>query len=179
MHPGILALGAGAGFIARAVDIDQKGLPPLLTAANDHKGTAFVEILQNCIVYNKDVFDDVVNKKQAAETQIHVRHGEPLIYGKEGDKGLRLNSRTLTLESVQIGQDGVLADDILIFDETNPTLAQMLLSLAPPLPTAMGIIHRVEKPSFDSAFWHNKPTERRAKVVDLLRHGSMLDRRTA
>ncbi|MFV2089423.1 MAG: 2-oxoacid:ferredoxin oxidoreductase subunit beta [Pseudomonadales bacterium] len=177
LHPCKLALGAGAGFIARAVDIDQKGLPRLLAAATEYTGAAFVEILQNCIVYNKDVFDDVVNKKQAAETQIHVQHGKRLTYGREHDKGLVLNTASLTLESVQIGANGVTESDILIHDETNPTLAQLLVGMAAPLPTAMGVIHRVAKPSFDSAFWNNKPTERRAKVIDLLRHGNMLDRR--
>ena len=182
VHPGQLALGAGAGFIARAVDIDQKGLPPILTAANDYTGAAFVEILQNCIVYNKDVFDDVVNKKQAAETQVHVVHGEPLIFGKERDKGLRLNSALLRLEAVVMGAEGVTEADILVHDETNPILAQLLLKMsdeptAPGLPTAMGIIHRVERPAFDQAFWQNKPRDRRARVQELLRHGNMLDRR--
>ena len=178
IHPATLALGAGAGFIARGVDIDQKGLPGILAAANDYEGTAFVEILQNCIVYNKDVFDDVVNKKQAADTQIHVVHGERLVYGKDRDKGLRLNTETLSLESVVIGANGVSEEDILIHDETNPTLAQLLVALAPPMPTAMGVIHRRAKAAFDQTFWRNKPTERRARVIDLLRNGNMLDRRT-
>lgn len=177
LQPGLFALGAGASFIARTVDIDQKGLPPLLIEANNHPGTAFVEILQNCIVYNKDVFDEVVAKKTAAETQIHVVHGEPLIYGKERDKGLRLNAQKLTLESVQIGVAGVSESDILIHDETNPTLAQMLLSLAPPQPSAMGVIHRVKKPVFNTSFWQKKPTGRHARVVDLLRRGNVLKRR--
>jgi 2-oxoglutarate ferredoxin oxidoreductase subunit beta len=177
VNPCKLALGAGAGFIGRGVDIDQKGLPPLLQAANEYQGAAFIELLQNCIVYNKDVFDDVVNKKQAADTQIHVQHGERLIYGKEKNKGLRLDTASLTLESVQIGVDGISESDILTHDETNPTLAHLLLTTAAPLPSAMGIIHRVPKPSFDSNFWKNKPTQRRAKVVDLLRHGNILDRR--
>ncbi|MCZ6460153.1 MAG: 2-oxoacid:ferredoxin oxidoreductase subunit beta [Gammaproteobacteria bacterium] len=177
IEPGLFALGAGASFIARAVDIDQKGLPLLLAQANDHSGTAFVEILQNCIVYNKDVFDDVVSKKTAADTQIHVQNGEPLIYGKERNKGLRLNAATLALESVEIGADDVTEADVLVHDETNTTLAQLLLSMEAPLPAAMGVIHRVQKPVFNTSFWQNKPTGRRAKVVDLLRHGNMLDRR--
>ena len=178
IDPGLFALGAGASFIARAVDIDQKGLPVLLTQANEHQGTAFVEILQNCIVYNKDVFDDVVGKKTAADTQIHVQHAEPLIYGKERNKGLRLNTSTLALESVEIGVDGVTEADVLVHDETNTTLAQLLLSMDAPLPAAMGVIHRVQKPVFNASFWQHKPTERRAKVVDLLRHGHMVDRRS-
>ncbi|MEJ2087641.1 MAG: 2-oxoacid:ferredoxin oxidoreductase subunit beta [Gammaproteobacteria bacterium] len=177
VHPGLLALGAGAGFIARGVDIDQKGLPELFAAANDYQGAAFVEILQNCIVYNKDVFDDVVNKKHAADTQIHVVHGEPLIYGENRSRGLRLDPRSLALEPVLIGEDGISESDLLTHDETNPTLAQLLLRLAPPLPTAMGIIHRVPRASFEQTFWVHKPVDRRARVVDLLRHGNMLDRR--
>ena len=161
------------------MDIDQKGLPQILTDANDYKGAAFVEILQNCIVYNKDVFDDVVNKKTAADTQIHVIHGEPLIYGSNRDKGLRLNPTTLRLESVALGENGIDEEDVLKHDETNPTLAQLLLGMAAPLPTAMGVIHRLMRPAFDQSFWKHKPTERRAKVLDLLRHGNMLDRRRA
>lgn len=177
VNPGLFALGAGASFFARAVDVDQKGLPPILAAAQAHQGAALVEILQNCIVYNKDVFDDVVAKKTAAETQIHVRHGEPLLYGTGSNKGLRLNPQTLSLESVVLGENGISEKDILVHDETNPTLAQMLLTMAAPLPTAMGIIHRLETPSFESSFWSHKPTERRARVNDLLRHGNLLDRR--
>lgn len=175
--PGQLAIGAGATFFARAVDIDQKGLPPLLNAANDHKGTALLEILQNCIVYNKDVFDDVVAKKTAAETQVQCTHGQPLIFGKEQNKGLVLNTKTLELAAVEIGVNGVTAQDIVVHDETNPILAQMLVSLGPPLPTAMGVILRRERPTFDASYWQSKPSERRRKVVQLLHTGNILDHR--
>ena len=177
IEPGLFALGAGATFIARGVDINQKGLPPILNAANDHEGTAFVEILQNCIVYNKDVFDDVVAKKHAAETQIHVEHGQPLLYGKNRENGLRLNTATLSLDAVQIGVGGVTEDDILVHDETNPTLAHLLLGLRSPFPVAMGVIHRRPKPSFDSAYWARRPRDRRARVSELLQQGNVLDRR--
>jgi 2-oxoglutarate ferredoxin oxidoreductase subunit beta len=177
VSPGLFALGAGATFIARAVDIDQKGLPPLLNEAREHKGTAFVEILQNCIVYNKDVFDDVVNKKAAADTQIHVEHGKPLLYGKDGNKGLRLDPRTLQLESVTLGENGITEADVLVHDETRPVLAQLLLSTAPPLPSAMGVIHRRQAPTFDAAFSASKPTRRRVRVKELLLRGNVLDRR--
>ena len=172
-------MGAGATFIARAVDVDQKGLPPILNAAQDHNGTAFVEILQNCIVYNKDVFEDVVNKKAAADAQIQVEHEEPLIYGKERDKGLKLNPKTLQLETVALNDKGVKEADLVVHDETNPTLGQLLLALEPPLPVAMGIIHRREKPAFQTSYWAKKPSNRRARVVDLLRRGNVLDHRWA
>jgi 2-oxoglutarate ferredoxin oxidoreductase subunit beta len=177
VHPGSFALGAGASFIARAVDIDQKGLPQILAAARAHQGAALVEILQNCIVYNKDVFDDVVAKKTAAETQIHVRHGEPLIFGAKEDKGLRLDPQRLALDVVDLNADGVSEADVLRHDETNPVLAQLLLSLAPPMPTAMGVIHQVDRPAFETEYWQHKPGERRARVHDLLRGGNLLDRR--
>ena len=150
-------------------------MPGLLVEARDHQGTSFVEILQNCIVYNKDVFDDVAAKKTAADTQIHVKHGEPLIYGKDNDKGLRLNTQTLSLETVTIGEDGVTEGDILVHDETNPTLALLLANLN--APTAMGVLLRVEKPAFEESYWGIRPTERRKKVEQLLRQGNMLDRR--
>jgi 2-oxoglutarate ferredoxin oxidoreductase subunit beta len=179
--PGLFAVGAGATFIARAVDIDQKGLPDLLIQASEHRGTSFVEILQNCIVYNKDVFDNVSNKKTAADHQIHVQHGEPLRYGQDGCKGIRLNPKTLRLEAVTVDEcdpnKGVPVEDLLVHDETNPALAQMLLTMETPLPTAFGVIHRVSKPTFESSFWGAKSTHRREKITHLLRQGTILDRR--
>ena len=175
VKPGLFALGAGATFFARAVDIDQKGLPGLLNEARLHHGASLVEILQNCIVYNKDVFDDVANKKTAADHQIKVEHGQPLLFGKDHDKGLRLNTKSLCLEAVRVDAAGI--DEIMVHDETNPTLAQLLLSMEAPLPTAMGVIHRRQQESFDRAFWNSKTQKRRQKVVNLLHQGNLLDRR--
>ncbi len=175
LQPGQFALGAGATFFARCVDIDQKTMPGLLNEAKSHQGTSFVEILQNCIVYNKDVFDDVAAKKTAADTQIHVEHGKPLVYGKEQDKGLRLNPATLALEPVTIGADGVSLDDIAVHDETNPMFAQLLINLKGPM--AMGVILRREAPAFEENYWQLHPTERRKKVVELIHTGNLLDRR--
>jgi len=176
VHPGAFALGAGAGFIARAVDVDQKGLPGLLNEARDYEGAAFVEILQNCIVYNADIWDDVSNKKTAAESRVICEHGKPLVYGADGDKGLRLDPRTLRIESVALGENGVTEDDLLVHDETNPTLAQLLLTMEPPLPTAMGVIHRQPKLPFEESFWRSRTRERRQKVVELLQKGNTIRR---
>ena len=76
-----------------------------------------------------------------------------------------------------LGENGVDEDDLQVHDETSSTLATMLLELTSPLPTAMGIIHRLDRPAYDRTFWQHKPHERRARVVDLLRHGNMVDRR--
>ena len=171
--PGQFAMGAGATFFARCVDIDQKTMPGLLVEAKEHKGTSFVEILQNCIVYNKDVFDDVAAKKTAADTQIHVQHGQPLLYGKDKDRGLRLNPQTLQLEPVVIGEEGVTEADIAVHDETNPTLATLLANLQ--MPAAMGVIYRQPKTSFDEGYWNKHPQGRRQKVQALIRSGNLVD----
>lgn len=175
VRPGAFAVGAGATFIARGIDIDQKGLPGILTDARAHRGSAFVEILQNCIVYNKDIFESVSNRKTAADHQLRVQHGQPLLYGPNQDKGLRLNPKTLRLEAIQVGALGV--DEALVHDETNPALALMLLNLAPPLPTAIGVIHRRQAEPFSQAFWNNKTRERRQRVVTLLHQGNLVDHR--
>ena len=177
VQPGPFAIGAGATFVARAVDIDQKRLPGLLNEARVHHGAAFVEILQNCIVYNKDVFDNVANRKTAADHQIHVQHGQPLLYGQDNRKGLRLNPGTLTPEGVMVNGDGDGAEDVLVHDETNVALAHMLLSMEPPLPTALGVIHRRAAESFERSFWNAKSRTRRQKVINLLHRGNLVDRR--
>src|SRR5690606_3555150 len=88
-------------------------------------------IIQNCIVYNDGVFNDFTEKAVAADMQLHVKHGEPMIYGKEKNKGLRLNTQTLALETVVIGENGVTEKDILVHDEKNRVLANLLSSQRP------------------------------------------------
>ena len=171
-----LALGANAKFIARGIDTDAKNLSPVLKAAHAFKGAAFIEIFQNCIVYNKDRFEDFVAKKTAADTQIHVEHGKPLLYAK-GTKGLKLNTKDLTLDIVDVGEGGVPESDILVHDETNRMIAQLLINL--PMgdyPMPLGVIYRdTSTPSFDKSFWEAHPTngKRTGKVADALRKGSV------
>ncbi len=136
------ALGAGARFVARSADILQKHLPGVLKAAHAHKGASFVEIMQNCIVYNDAVFKHFLDKPIAADSQLHVEHGAPLIFGKEKNKGLRLKAGTLSLEVVTIGENGVSTDDIFVHDQTDRTLASLLALMQPPeFPVAMGVLY--------------------------------------
>lgn len=144
------ALGAGARFIARTIDTDQKRMPDVFARAHTHKGASFVEIFQNCIVYNDAVFADFADKRAAAERQLYVEHGKPMIFGAQRDKGLRLDAKTLSLEVVTIGKDGVSEADILVHDETNATLAQMLIHLDPAeFPMILGVIYADPAPSFE------------------------------
>jgi len=176
VSPGAFALGANARFIARGIDTDAKNLSPVLKAAREFKGAAFVEIFQNCIVYNKDRFEDFVAKKTAPETQLHVEHGRPLLFSN-GTKGLKLNTSTLALEIVDVGENAVPVEDVLVHDETNRVMAQMLISLpmgSHPMP--LGVIYRdPSAPAFDDAFWKHHATQgkRTGKVADALRKGSV------
>ncbi len=145
------ALGSGGRFVARAIDTQQKRLPDILRRAHDFKGTGFVEIFQNCIVYNDAVFSDFTDRDVADDRQIHVEHGEPLLFGRDRDKGLRLDARTLRLEVVAVGKDGIDEADILVHDEENPTLAALLAAMEPPdFPVALGILYCAPAPSYET-----------------------------
>ncbi|MCK5750443.1 MAG: hypothetical protein KAH44_29770, partial [Oricola sp.] len=150
-------------------------LSPVLKAAREFKGAAFVEIFQNCIVYNKARFEDFVAKKTAAETQIHVEHGKPMLFAN-GTKGLKLNLHTLKLEVVDVGENATHVEDVFVHDETSPAIAQMLVTLPREgYPMPLGVIYRAPATSFDDAFWAHHPTKgkRTAKVADALRKGSV------
>ncbi|MBN1239243.1 MAG: 2-oxoacid:ferredoxin oxidoreductase subunit beta [Gammaproteobacteria bacterium] len=170
--PGLFALGAGARFIARGVDVDKTGLGSVLAAAHAFEGAAFVEIFQNCIVYNDDVFSAFTSKERAADAQIHVRHGEPLVFGEGGRKGLAFDVKTMRLAIVDAEQR---RGDVLNHDETNATLAQLLLAMAPPeFPVALGVVYRNPAESFEKQFYARYPNglERTASVADVLRRTS-------
>ena len=144
------ALGAGARFIARGLDSNQKHLPTVLTRAHAHKGASFVEIFQNCKVYNDGVFENFTGRDVSADMQIFVEHGKPLTFGKDGDKGLILNTKTLSLEIATIGENGVTEDDILVHDETNLMIATLLAHMEPPtMPVALGVLYCADGVSYD------------------------------
>ena len=116
----------------------------------DHKGASFVEIFQNCIVYNDNVFSDFTEKDVSADHQIHVEHGKPLTFGKESDKGLRVKPGTFELEAVNLASNGVNDSDILIYDETNLGLAMMLAHMEPPtMPVPIGVLYCHPEPSYE------------------------------
>ena len=141
LSPCGIALGAGAPFVARSIDTEMKHLSPVIKAAHAHNGASFVEILQNCPIYNDGVFDNVKNKKIAADFKVEAIHGEALLFGKEKNKGIRLNRDTLSLEVVTIGENAE-PSDILIHDQTNLTQAQLLAAMGgPEFPIAVGILY--------------------------------------
>ncbi len=150
VNPCQFALGSNARFVARGIDIQAKELGELFGRAKGHVGASFIEIIQNCIVYNDGAFSDFAEKAVAAESQVHVKHGQPIVWGKAKDKGLRLNTKTLSLEAAIIGQNGVTIDDILVHDEKNRVLATLLSGLRPPdFPEVLGVIYCDPAPSYE------------------------------
>jgi 2-oxoglutarate ferredoxin oxidoreductase subunit beta len=172
ISPGGFALGSGAKFIARAIDVDKVGLGGVLEAAHGFDGAAFVEIFQNCIVYNDGVYNSFTDRDKAADAQIHVKHGQPLVFGENGSKGLAFDAKTMTLKVVDAKAD---EGGVLVHDETNRVLAQLLIGMAPPeFPIALGVILRQPGVSFEKAYYEHQPTKlkRTARVADVMRQTS-------
>ena len=152
------ALGAGALFVARSVDTQQPHLSEMFHRAHDHRGASFVEIFQNCLVYNDGAFAHFTDRDVAAERQLHVAHGKPLLYGANNDKGLRIKPGTMRIEVVTVGENGVTEDDILVHDETDRTVASVLAALEPPeFPVALGVLFCKPGPSYEDALAAQPP----------------------
>ena len=159
------ALGAGARFIARTIDTAQKAMPTILKRAHAHKGTSFVEIFQNCIVYNDAVFDAFTDKKNAADHQIHVEHGKPLLFAN-GIKGLAFDDATMTLGVVDLVEGQV--SRVMVHDETNRILAQLLIDMEfGPFPMALGVIWCSPAATFEVAVAEQNAAAAKGKAVDL------------
>jgi len=175
--PALFALGAGGRFVARSVDTQQSHLIGVLKRAHAHRGASFVEIFQNCVVYNDGVFDDFTDKRVAPERQLLVEHGQPLLFGKDRERGLRLRPNSLELEVVTLGENGVTEADILVHDETNRPLAALLAGLAPPdFPEALGVLYCHPGESYTSAVYRQMAEARGpADLEALLRAGRTWD----
>jgi 2-oxoglutarate ferredoxin oxidoreductase subunit beta len=150
VDPACFAMGANATFVARSIDTEAQHLAEVLRRAATHSGTAFLEIYQNCNVFNDGAFDAFTDKAVRAERQIRVEHGKPLLFGTSNDKGLVLNPKTLSLEVVPVGEGGRPASDVLVHDETNPMFAQLLARMPfPEFPVAVGVLYAVTRPTYD------------------------------
>jgi 2-oxoglutarate ferredoxin oxidoreductase subunit beta len=144
-----LALAAEATFVARAIDVDVNHMSEVLEKAAAHRGAAFVEIYQNCKIFNDGVFDYATDANIKADTVIYLEHGRPLLFGKDRNQGLRLNG--FEPEVVKLGQ-GIAIDDIIIHDEkaSEPTLAFLLSRLVgPQFPECLGVFRSVQRPTHE------------------------------
>jgi 2-oxoglutarate/2-oxoacid ferredoxin oxidoreductase subunit beta len=151
IHPLELALAAKATFVARAVVFDQAHLGETLEAAARHRGTSFVEILQNCVVFNERVLGDLGDRGRRDEHWVRLDQGQPIRFGADGRQGIVL--RGMEPAVAVVGENGVREEDLLVHNSRGVSHAQahLLAALGPPdFPTAYGIFHQVDdKPTYD------------------------------
>ncbi len=146
LSPLSIALAAEASFVARGIDVDPD-LPKTLEQAAAHHGAAFVEIYQDCNVFNHFAFEYATNKDVKEDNILRLEHGKPLVFGKNRDKGLRLNGSKI--EKVELGK-GITEDDLLFHDETDEALAFALSRLRHPhFPEPVGVYYRVTDQSYE------------------------------
>lgn len=149
LHPICLAIGAEVTFVARTIDMDVKHVQETLKRAAAHKGTAYVEIYQNCNVFNDGAFEYATDRNVRSEHVLYLEHGKPLLFGADRKKGIRLNGTTP--EVVDLGS-GINVDDLLIHDEraTEPTLAYLLARMRhPEFPEPVGVFRAISQPTYD------------------------------
>jgi len=148
VNPLSFAIGAGATFIARSLDNDTKHLVDTLDRAAKHHGTSFVEVYQNCLVYNDQAFSGFADKSVRTDRTVQLEHGKPLIFGKEQDRAIKLNGTRPEVVDLRSGEDG----DLLIHDERrdDPTMAFILAQMEhPEFPVPLGVFRAVERPTYE------------------------------
>ncbi len=176
LHPISIAIGAEATFVARTIDRNVQHMGEVLKRAAAHKGTAFVEIYQNCNIFNDGAFEYSTGKDTKLDTTVVLEHGKPLIFGANKDKGIRLNG--MEPEIVDLKDGSVKEDDLLFHDEktSEPSLAYLLSRMHyPDFPEPIGVFRAVERPRFDDGMKRQIDEAIKAKgpgkLEDLLKAG--------
>ena len=149
-NPTSLALGSQSTFVARTIDRNPKHIQSILKRAYDHKGTSFVEIYQNCNIFNDGAFEDLTNKEVASDNIVQLENGKPMIFGKNHNLGIHLDCNTPKI--VDLDKDNnVSIDDVLVHDEKDIVVASMLSSFTynDNFPTPIGIIYSVDEPIYE------------------------------
>lgn len=167
VNPVSLALGAEATFVARSIDADRKHLMETLTAAHAHRGASFVEIYQNCVVFNDDAFIQVTGKDTKQHNQIRLQQGEPIVFGPDGEHAVVADAAG----SMSVVPTAEAGDRIVVHDATreDPTTAFALSRLAPVPdgPTPFGVFRSVDAPVYDDLVRDQVARARASKDADL------------
>lgn len=137
-----LAIGAGGSFLARTYDKDMKHMEKTVKAAHAHKGTSLVEVLQNCVIFNDEVFEPIVAKETRADNMIFVEHGQKLLFGSDNQKGLKLNHGSFEVISA-VDNPGAVAT----FDAADPHFLQTFEAVGGKngIPVPFGVLYREER----------------------------------
>lgn len=178
IYPISLALGAEATFIARTIDVWGSHMQDIFQKAAEHEGFSFIEVYQNCVIFNNGSWSFATDRKLREENILQLTHGEPMIFGKNHDKGIYLDRTTLQPRVVKVGPEGVSEKDILVHDENNPnpSLAFFLSRMHyPDFPDPIGVFRDIKKPSYDYLLNQQVTQARGSKgkglVQDLLEEG--------
>jgi 2-oxoglutarate/2-oxoacid ferredoxin oxidoreductase subunit beta len=150
INPLSLAIASESTFVARSIDIDVKHLGAMVEAAAKHKGISFVEVYQNCNIFNDHAFEYFTERTVRSDRVLYLEHGKPMVFGKERNKGIRMNGAHP--EIVTIGENGITENDLLVHDIylKDPSVAFMLARMEQPeFPQPVGIFRAIERPTYE------------------------------
>ncbi len=147
-NPSSLALGSGATFVARTIDRETKHLAEIVTLANDHKGASFVDVYQNCNIFNDGAFSDLTDRETKHNTQLKLTHNEPMVFGENGSKVLKLDGSKFKILDLD---KGFSIDDATIHNYNDKNLAFLLSEMTTDntLPTPFGVLYKEEKATYE------------------------------
>ena len=179
-NPGELVMGAQGTFFARVTDTNPRMMTDAMFEAAKHDGTAVIEVLQNCIIFADKAHASITSRDFRDDYQLHLKHGEHMIFGKDKNKGIRINGTKL--EVVTIGENGITLDDILVHDQysLDPGIHLMLAKLSPPeFPIALGVIRSASFSTYDDQVVEQikmaKETAKIKSVDELLNSGDVFE----
>lgn len=148
INPVRAAIAAEATWVGRAYDSDTKHLPGLVERMAKHKGISFLEVFQNCNIFNDGAFDQYTSKDVRADRIVYVEPGQTLRFGANKEKGIVLDGRTPRV--VTIGENGVTEADLMVYDASDPSLAYLVSNLdLPEFPVPMGVFLDIERPTYE------------------------------
>ena len=147
-NPLTLALGAGATFVARTIDRETKHMQGMISRSYEHKGTSFLEIYQNCNIFNDGAFGPMTGKESKADSVLWLENGQPMVFGKEKNRGIRLDGNTPMI--VEIGDKWSL-DDVLVHNESDYVIASFLSNLTyqSDFPDPIGVLYAIDSPTYE------------------------------
>ena len=165
-NPLTLALGAGATFVSRTIDKETKHLQEMITKSHAHKGTSFMEIYQNCNIFNDGAFSSLTDKETKLDTVLCLENKSPMIFGVEKNKGIRLDGNKPTV--VEIG-DKWSSDDILVHDESDYVIASLLSNMTynDGFPDPIGVLYSIEDATYEDMMMNqiNEASKKKDKVT--------------
>lgn len=172
-NPAKLLLGSDATFVAKTIDTNPKQMADIMIEAQSHTGTSFVEIYQNCVIFNDKAHDLYTNRQTREDHSIYVEHARPMIFGKKKDKAIKADGLNLKIVNIE----DVKEEEILVHDKTNPVLASLLIekSHPPDFPMVLGVIYQKEEKTYNQSMYdeieRNTAKQGPQKVADLLMSG--------